>query len=190
MVYERGDLPADPADRGDAESERWQAAWDSAISGRFLDIPADIRVRQYSSLRRIERDYMPAVPRLTGPCGIWIHGIAGCGKTRSVLDQFPDAFPKPRTKWWDGYQGEDVVYLDDLDKFDVRLGGSLKLWSDAYPFIGESKGHSAKIRPKSFIVTSQYTIEGIWSDQETQAALLRRFVVIEKVIGQNIFIQR
>lgn len=131
---------------------------------------------------------MPPVDRLAGPCGVWITGLAGSGKTRAVLDQFPEAYPKPRSSWWDGYQGEEIVYVDDVDKYDVRLGGPLKLWADAYPFIAENKGGSKKIRPKRLVVTSQYRIEEIWTDEETRAALLRRFVVIEKFLGQNIII--
>lgn len=185
-VYERGDPPADPADRGAAEQDRWQAAWDSAIAGDLGSIPADIRIRQYNTLLKIGRDYMPPVDRLAGPCGMWVHGDAGSGKTRSVLDAYPEAYPKPRTRWWDGYQGEPVVYIDDVDNFDVRLGGSLKLWADAYPFIAENKGSSVKIRPTMLIVTSQYTIEEIWADEQTRSALLRRFVVKEKILGEEI----
>jgi len=131
---------------------------------------------------------MPAMERLGGPCGLWIFGLAGCGKTRAVLDQVPNAFPKPRNQWWDGYQREDIVLVDDVDKFDVKLGGRFKHWADAYPFIGEVKGGSIKIRPKQLIVTSQYRIEEIWTDQETRDALLRRFIVVEKIIGQEIII--
>lgn len=187
-IYCRGTLPISQQAKGDLEKKRWDEAWENAKKGNLEEIPADIRIRQYSSLRRIERDYMPPVARLNGPCGIWIVGKAGAGKTRSVLDQFPEAYPKPRTKWWDGYQGEDVVYLDDIDKFNVALGGELKLWADAYPFIAENKGGSKKIRPKRFIVTSQYRIEEIWEDQATREALLRRFVVVEKIIGNEIVI--
>lgn len=187
-VYSRGDLPTDPADRGAAEKLRWQVAWDLAKSGRIEDIDADIRVRMYGGLRRIERDYMPPMGRLDGPCGLWIWGDSGCGKTKSVADQVPDAFPKPRNQWWDGYQREENVLLDDVDKFDVKLGGKLKHWADSFPFIGEVKGGSVKIRPKRIIVTSQYRIEDIWEDKETREALLRRFVVVEKKLGQNIII--
>nr|QTE03477.1 MAG: putative replication protein [Emberiza rustica CRESS-DNA-virus sp.] len=187
-VYSRGDLPSDPADRGAVEKARWQAAWDCAVTGDLENIPPDIRLRQYSTIRRIERDFMPGVERLASTCGIWIHGLAGCGKTRSVLDAYPQAYPKPRNQWWDGYQREPVVLLDDVDKFDVRLGGYLKHWADAYPYIAEIKGTSQKIRPSKLIVTSQFTIEQIWEDAETRDALLRRFVVIEKIQGQNIII--
>jgi len=44
-VYSRGDLPADPADRGRAEADRWELAWIAAKSGAIETIPADIRVR-------------------------------------------------------------------------------------------------------------------------------------------------
>lgn len=185
-VYERGAPPVDPHQRGEAEQDRWELAWASAIGGNLDEIPADIRIRQYSTLLKIGRDYMPPVDRLPAPCGVWVHGNAGSGKTRAVLDAFPEAYPKPRTRWWDGYQGEEVVYIDDVDNFDVRLGGSLKLWADAYPFIAENKGSSLKIRPRKVIVTSQYTIEEIWQDEQTRSALLRRFVVKEKILGEEI----
>jgi len=188
VFYERGSMPVDPSVKGEAERVRWQTAWDNAKLGKIEDIPPDIRVRQYSSLRRIERDFMPAVNCLTSPCGVWIYGLSGAGKSRGVLDAFPNAYPKPRTQWWDGYQGESVVLLDDVDKFDVKLGGMLKHWADCYPFIGESKGGSKKIRPLRLFVTSQYRIEDIWSDQETRDALLRRFHVIEKVEGQGLIL--
>lgn len=187
-VYSRGTVPSDPADRGDAERLRWETAWTNAISGDLEAIPADIRVRQYSSLKRIQADYMPSMDRLGGPCGVWIQGESGCGKTRAVLDQFPDCFPKPRSVWWDGYQNEPVVLVDDIDKFDVKLGGKLKHWADAYPFIGESKGSSRKIRPVRLFVTSQYAIEDIWTDDETRDALLRRFVVINKEIDVDVYL--
>lgn len=188
VVYERGAIPITAAAKGAMERARYQSAWALAKAGNIEGIDADIRLRLYSSIRRVEKDYMPAVERLPAPCGVWIFGLSGCGKTRSVLDAYPGLYPKPRNQWWDGYQREDVVLLDDVDKFDVGLGGKLKHWADCYPFIGENKGGSLKIRPKKFFVTSQYTIEGIWQDEETRDALRRRFVVIEKIEGQNIII--
>lgn len=188
VVFESGDPPMDPTQRGENERICWQNAWELAKLGRIEEVRADIRVRQYSSLRKIERDYMPTVERLSGPCGIWIYGQSGAGKTRAVLDQFPECYPKPRTIWWDGYQNEEVVLLDDLDKFDIKLGGKLKHWADAYPFIGESKGSSMKIRPKRIFVTSQYRIEDIWDDHQTRDALHRRFIVIEKFVNENIYL--
>lgn len=131
---------------------------------------------------------MPRVPALDSPCGVWIFGDSGCGKTTSVVKCYPECYIKPRNIWWDGYQNEEIVLLDDVDKYDVRLGGPLKHWSDAFPFIGERKGGSRRIRPKKLIVTSQYKMEDIWTDKETLEALNRRFVVFEKIKGQEIIL--
>jgi len=177
---ERGDLPADPAESGGPEIDRWNTAWDLAKAGLIEEIPADIRIRSYATLKRIGQDYMERLNPLESPCGIWIFGLSGSGKTRAVHARFPDAFIKPCTKWWDGYQGEDVVVVDDLDKYHVALGGELKHWADFMPFITELKGGSRRIRPRTLIVTSQYTIGDIWKDEETREALSRRFKFLEK----------
>jgi hypothetical protein len=145
------------------------------------EIDIDIRFRFYSTIKRIGVDYMVKPSRLPGVCGVWIHGDSGSGKTTSVDNQIPDHYPKMRNKWWDGYQGEDVVMLDDIDIYDVKLGGYLKHWLDYKPFICEIKNVARYIRPKWFIVTSQYKINEIWSDEKTQVAIMRRCIVIHKV---------
>jgi len=186
---ERGDLPSDPIEQGRREAERWDLAWDSAKAGAIEEIPADIRVRCYSTLKRIAQDYMPRIEPIGGVCGLWLFGKSGAGKTLSVSRQYPDAFPKPRNIWWDGYQEEEVVTVDDVDKYDVALGGKLKHWADFAPFIAEIKGGSRKIRPRLVIVTSQYRIEDIWQDAETREALNRRFKFLEKLEGQDVVLE-
>lgn len=132
---------------------------------------------------------MPAVEPLQSVCGIWLFGESGVGKTRAVLGAYPTAFIKPRNQWWDGYQEEEVVCIDDVDKFDVSLGGRLKHWGDFAPFIGEFKGGSRRIRPRLVIVTSQYVIGDIWKDRETIEALGRRFKLIEKLAGIDVVLE-
>jgi len=52
--------------------------------------------------------------------GIWIMGPKGIGKThlarkgRWVKDG-DTIYDKPQSKWWDLYQGENVVIMDDVD---------------------------------------------------------------------------
>jgi len=188
VFHERGSIPITSHDKGQLEKARWDAVRLFAESGRLDEIESCIYIRYYSSLKRIAVDHMPRMERLEKPCGVWIYGEAGTGKSRSVNDAYPELFPKPKSIWWDGYNGEQVVLLDDVDIYDVKLGGLLKHWSDCYPFIGESKGFSRKIRPIKFFVTSQYRIEDIWCDIPTQEALKRRFHVIVKVLGQGIII--
>jgi len=79
--------------------------------------------------------------------------------------------------------------LDDIDPTSAAwLGRFLKIWGDRYSFLAESKGCSASIRPRKFIVTSQYSPGEIFEDERTISAILRRFVVIEKLLDQNIII--
>lgn len=186
---ELGDRPRTPAERGQMEVDRWDAIWIAASTGNIMDIPSQVRIRCYPTLRRIERDFMPQVAQISSVCGTWIHGPSGCGKTRAVVDQFPSAYPKMLNKWWDGYQEEEIVYLDDVDPTQSAwLARYLKIWADRYAFIAEIKGGSRKIRPRRFIVTSQYTIGECFTDEPTREALNRRFTSIEKVLGQNIIV--
>ena len=44
----------------------------------------------------------------------WHWGHTGTGKSRGVRGRFPDAFIKSNDYWWDGYNGEDVVILEEM----------------------------------------------------------------------------
>lgn len=158
----------------------WDEVWEHAKKGKIEEIPADIRIRNYSVLRRIEKDYMKPPDNLEAVCGIWYYGIPGAGKSHKARERYPDAYLKPCNKWWDGYQNEENVLIDDLDKNHKVLGHHLKIWADRYAFIGESKGTSVAIRPKNIVVTSNYSIDEIFGeDQMLCKALKRRFKCTE-----------
>lgn len=185
---EIGDLPLDATAGGRMEQDRWDTTWALAKAGSIEEIDPDLRIRHYGTFKRIAMDYMARAPNLEGVCGLWIWGESGCGKTRAVLSRYPDCFIKPRNQWWDGYQGEKIVLVDDVDIFDKALGGKFKHWADFAPFIAEIKGGSMRIRPERLIITSQYPMDRIWDDRETLDALGRRFTVIEKIKDQNIIL--
>jgi len=159
------------------------------IKGLIETIDPELRLKHYGTIKTIGRDYMVRPPQLDGVCGIWVYGKSGSGKTTNVNRAYPNAYLKPLNKWWDGYQGEEVVILDDMDIYHRDLTSNLKHWGDFLPFIGEVKMQSTFIRPKKFIVTSQYTIREIWKDdEESFEALNRRFTSVEKVSGQDLIL--
>lgn len=123
---------------------------------------------------------------LEGPCGLWIEGEPGIGKSYAVRQAFKGKiYLKDHSKWWDGYDGEEVVLIDDVHADAAWMVHFLKIWADGYPFNAETKGGMAKIRPRWIVVTSNYSIEelgrkrtgGGWEypDRRDVEALRRRF---------------
>lgn len=173
--FEDGEHPGSVESGGEANKERWNAVKLAAKENRLEDIPSDVYVRYYGTLKKIAKDHMKRPHDLDNVCGHWYYGRAGTGKTTTARLEHPEAYIKSRDKWWDGYQDEGTVILDDIDKYHVALGGLLKDWADKWTFKAEEKGGYKWLRPTKFIVTSQYSIDDIWADEETREALHRRF---------------
>lgn len=165
--------------RGDGAKALWEEVWSSAKEGRIEDISAEIRFKHYRTIKTISGDYLARPPDLEdGPCGIWIHGPAGVGKSRLARELDPDLYPKDDNEWWNGYSGQQTVLLDDFDPYTPSLTKKVKIWADRYSFLAQVKGGYIWIRPKKFIVTSQYTIEECFKDPKSVEAMNRRFEII------------
>lgn len=166
---------------GDAHAAKWLAIKESAKSGDLDAIDPKVFVVHYSSLKNIARDFQTRPTDLPAgsQIGYWFYGKSGAGKTYGAHERFPDAYRKiANNKWWDGYQGEENVVLDDLDKKHDYMGYHLKIWGDRYAFVAEFKGSSRMIRPKVVVVTSNYHPEEIWNDESTLGPIRRRFRVV------------
>lgn len=178
-IFEKGKKPMSQKDKGQTEQDRWKVIKQQAKEGKLDDIDAKVFVHHYRTLRSIAADYQRIPESADSVTGIWYYGDSGAGKTTIARTTHgSDYFLKAPTKWWDGYKGQDVVILDDLDKYHKALGYYVKMWGDKWPFVAEVKGSSLTIRPKKFIVTSQYSPEQIWDDEETVSAVRRRFKMV------------
>jgi len=189
-VTERGDRPMNSKEKGQCNADRYKEAFLAAKEGRLDDIPEDMRTRHYSTYKQIAKDYMQKPDELEYPyCGIWIHGKSGAGKSHAVARAYPERYIKPRSKWWDGYRGEEVVHLDEVNPdMSQWISAFLKDWGHQYPFHAETKGGAMLIRPKKFIITSNYTIDEMGFKENDIEPIKLRFKEVLKVREQNLLL--
>nr|WDE18001.1 rep [Porcine circovirus 4] len=91
-----------------------------------------------------------------------IVGIPGVGKSRHVQEKGgADLSWKPRGKWWDGYNGQSHVVLDDYYGW-LPYDDLLRLM-DRYPLRVETKGGSIEFLAKTMWITSNKQIKD-WYD--------------------------
>ncbi len=101
-------------------------------------------------------------PKERGVPSIFVYsGPSGVGKTRLVHEVFPEAYWKPKNKWWDGYDGEDVVVLDEFYSW-LSLDLLLRLL-DRYPLYCEIKGGTVRMVATVFIFTSNIPVSEWYS---------------------------
>ena len=110
----------------------------------------------------------------------WLYGPSGIGKSYLVRNTFDNIYEKSNNAWWDGYNNEKTVLIDDFDKTCVKLSYYLKIWGDNYRFNGEIKGSIIQPIYNKLIITSNYNIEELFYDEEKPDielvnALKRRF---------------
>ena len=106
-------------------------------------------------------------------------GSTGTGKSRTAWEEAGlEAYPKdPRTKWWDGYTGQEHVVIDEF-RGGIDIAHVLR-WFDRYPVLVETKGGSIPLRATIIWVTSNLSPE-LWYpdlDADTFAALRRRLEI-------------
>jgi len=169
---ERGVIPASQEEKGLKGKEKLKEMWTLAVEGQFLELPPqNIRVWEY-----IHQKYQAPPVDLSVLNNQWIFGPTGSGKSSLIRSLKIPFYPKPMSKWWDGYSGEEVVVLDDFaPEHGKFLGYFLKIWADHYAFNAEVKGGMLKIRPKYLLITSQYRLSDCFEENQTVQALARRF---------------
>lgn len=155
----------------------WEQVRDLAREGRLDELPGDIYVRHYSNLKRIACDHMQAVAVERTVNVYW--GRTGAGKSRRAWNEATlDAYPKdPRSKFWDGYRGQEHVVIDEF-RGGIDISHMLR-WLDRYPVVVEVKGSSVVLKATHIWITSNIHPREWYPtlDQETLNALLRRLQI-------------
>jgi len=177
-------VPGTPFEYGSKPIRRnskvdWESVWAAAKSGDVDSIPAHVRITSYRTIRAISSDYSRAVGMERQCFVFW--GRTGTGKSRRAWNEAGlDAYCKdPRTKFWDGYQVEKNVVIDEF-RGGIDVAHLLR-WLDRYPVRVEIKGSSRPLVATTIWITSNISPRQWYPDidEETMAALLRRLCVTE-----------
>lgn len=161
------------------EAKDWERIWTQAKEGQIQEIPADVRVCHYKSLRSIASDFSRSTP-IERTVHVF-YGETGTGKSRRAWAEAGfDAYPKdPRTKFWDGYQGEENVVIDEF-RGGVDIAHVLR-WFDRYPVRVEIKGAGSVLRARRIWITSNLHPSEWYPmlDSASYRALERRLIIEE-----------
>lgn len=191
-IREVGEVPYEQWELANkSNSQKWDKARRAAKAGAFDEIPSDLWIKYRKSW---EQEYQDE--RINKQCTfsdlqnhfIWIWGETGTGKSfaaRSIATRIcPEEPPylKEINKWWTGYRGQKVVIIEEIQPdLPQPLIGMMKKWFDKWEFACETKGGQFQsIRPPYIIVTSNYSIEDIFTNVRDCEAIKRRFFIAEK----------
>lgn len=176
---ERGTPPISLSQHNVKQKEDWKAIREAAEAGDLELVPDHVRVKYCKNLEFIHSQFSRKrkLDDVETPCNLWLYGPTGCGKSRYARSLTEVFYLKMCNKWWDGYDGQDTVIIEDFDVVHSVLCHHMKIWGDRYPFPVEVKGGTRMIRPHRIIVTSNYAPSDIWMLENDLDPILRRYEV-------------
>lgn len=138
-------------------------------------------LREYASLVRGVREHRTEV--------YWFYGECGTGKSRTAWESREkeavyELFDHGG-RWFDGYDGQPVVILDDLSRGELPVAVFLRL-ADRYPCRVQVKGGTVEFIGRRIYVTSQFHPCGAFDcSGEQMEAVLRRIDKLVHFVGEE-----
>lgn len=117
------------------------------------------------------------------PRVVWLWGATGSGKTRQACD-CPSFYIKDNTQWWDGYNRQSRIVIDDFDITKWNFREFLRLL-DRYPFQGQTKGGYVKINSPEIYITCEFSPEFTFNESHALAQVARRVSDVTEVVGNT-----
>lgn len=143
---------------------------DGASDKELADYDFDTWIRLYRGLAAYR--VLSVAPRTHDMEIIVLYGPTGTGKSKFCLDNFPAAYWKQRSNWWDGYAQEETVIIDEFYgwlKFDTLLR-----LCDRYPMLVESKGGQIQLGGCKRIIFTSNCLPSAWYKVPNFNAFIRR----------------
>ena len=139
-------------------------------------------VRFYKAVDRVRFNYARLDNKFAPVKVLVFCGAAGTGKTRKAYAYDPDLYRLSQgdTIWWDGYQGQKTILIDDFYGW-IKYGSLLQLL-DGYKYQLPIKGAFTWKQWNTVIITSNVHPEE-WYTKGFTPALKRR--IIEISVGEQ-----
>ena len=117
----------------------------------------------------------------------WYYGATGTGKTKTAYEEMVEEaqnedniyFSMDTGKWWEGYDAQEYVIIDDMRADFLKYHQLLKLL-DRYPYKVETKGSTRQFVAKKIIITSAYHPGEMYQTREDLGQLIRRIDIIKE----------
>lgn len=105
----------------------------------------------------------------------WLYGPPGSGKTHYVWGHEEDVYVPISEKWWDGYNGEKAILIDDFRPTWCSFERLLKLL-DKYPLRIEAKGTSMQAQWDTVYITTPENIDNTFINSDENLDQVKRRV--------------
>ena len=174
---------------GKAQAEDWETWYQLAAEGKFKEIPPKFKSSTWAI-------WSAFTARISNSSTKQMCAESGFGALRSRQEPLcpPSAgsrglLPKLNNKWWDGYQSQKVVIMEDVDKETVKfLHHHLKIWADRWGSLARPRGRGC---PHSPMAGSNFQLQHHGHPQgprgpPAQEAITRRFMRFEMLSRDEI----
>lgn len=121
----------------------------------------------HRGLKALRAELMAKPARTQMPDVYWVWGVTGVGKTKFATTLCESFYIKDETLWWDGYEGQDCIIIDDYswDGKDESFRRLLRL-CDRNKFQGQIKGGYVEVNSPKIVITCEYPPSYYWTENK------------------------
>ena len=140
-----------------------------------------VYIRYFRGIDNYLKLLHPIAPRDFKTEVFYYYGPPGTGKSRRALEEAKSIAPdsiyyKPRGLWWDGYQQQKCVIIDDFYGW-IKYDELLKI-CDRYPYKVQVKGSMEEFKATHIWITSNIDTDVLYKFEGYDDAALRRRITV------------